>query len=359
MTRPIADGYSLAELAHAVDAHVHGSPDVRITGVNSLEDAQPGDLAFLSHDRLLDAAEQSHASALVVSKFYPALNVAQLISPQPHVAFVELIHHFFTENTRPTGIANDVATGTDVSLGIDVSIGPFVALGHRTKIGNRVTIYPGVVIGNDVTIGDDTVLYPHVSVLDSCRIGNRVMIHAGTVIGSDGFGYIQHEARHRKIPQRGIVVIDDDVEIGANVTIDRATFGRTHVKQGSKIDNQVQIAHNVTIGEHAIVVAQVGIAGSTSVGTHVMIGGQVGVIDHLTIGDRAKIAAGSGILKNVEPDAVVSGWPARRHETTLRAYALMYRLPELYQEVRRLEKRLAEMEANAKQSKIRKRRKAG
>ena len=359
MTRPIADGYSLAELAHAVDAHVHGSPDVRITGVNSLKDATPGDLAFLAHDRLLDAAEQSHASALVVSKFYPALNVAQLISPQPHVAFVELIHHFFTENTRPTGIANDVATGTDVSLGIDVSIGPFVALGHRTKIGNRVTIYPGVVIGNDVTIGDDTVLYPHVSVLDSCRIGNRVMIHAGTVIGSDGFGYIQHEARHRKIPQRGIVVIDDDVEIGANVTIDRATFGRTHVKQGSKIDNQVQIAHNVTIGEHAIVVAQVGIAGSTSVGTHVMIGGQVGVIDHLTIGDRAKIAAGSGILKNVEPDAVVSGWPARRNETTLRAYALMYRLPELYQEVRRLEKRLAEMEANAKQSKIRKRRKAG
>ena len=359
MTRPIADGYSLAELAHAVDAHVHGSPDVRITGVNSLEDAQPGDLAFLSHDRLLDAAGQSRASALVVSKFYPTLKVAQLISPQPHVAFVELIHHFFTENTRPMGIANEVATGTDVSLGTDVSIGPFVALGHRTKIGNRVTIYPGVVIGNDVIIGDDTVLYPHVSVLDSCRIGNRVMIHAGTVIGSDGFGYIQHEAHHRKIPQRGIVVIDDDVEIGANVTIDRATFGRTHVKQGSKIDNQVQIAHNVTIGEHAIVVAQVGIAGSTSVGTHVMIGGQVGVIDHLTIGDRTKIAAGSGILKNVEPDAVVSGWPARRHETTLRAYALMYRLPELYQEVRRLEKRLAEMEANAKPSKTRKTRKAG
>ena len=359
MTRPIADGYSLAELAHAIDAHIHGSPDVRITGVNSLEDAKSGDLAFLSNDRLADAAGQSRASALIVSKVYPALNVAQLISPHPHVAFVELIHHFFTEKTRPTGIAKDIATGTDTSLGTDVSIGPFVALGHRTRIGNRVTIYPGVVIGNDVTIGDDAVLYPHVSVLDACKIGNRVIIHAGTVIGSDGFGYIQHEARHRKIPQRGIVVIDDDVEIGANVTIDRATFGRTHVKQGSKIDNQVQIAHNVTIGEHTVVVAQVGIAGSTSVGKHVMIGGQVGVIDHLTVGDRAKIAAGSGILKNVEPGAVVSGWPARRHEITLRTYALMHRLPELSQQVTRLEKRLAEMEAKMKRSKIRKTRKVG
>ena len=357
MTRPIADGYPLAELAHAIDAHIHGSPDVRITGVNSLEDAKPGDLAFLSNDRLVDAAGQSRASALIVSKVYPALNVAQLISPHPHVAFVELIQHFFTEKTRPTGIAKDIATGTDTSLGTDVSIGPFVALGHRTKIGNRVTIYPGVVIGNDVTIGDDAVLYPHVSVLDACKIGNRVIIHAGTVIGSDGFGYIQHEARHRKIPQRGIVVIDDDVEIGANVTIDRATFGCTHVKQGSKIDNQVQIAHNVTIGEHTVVVAQVGIAGSTSVGTHVMIGGQAGVIDHITVGDRVKIAAGSGILKNVEPDAVVSGWPARRHEITLRTYALVHRLPELSQQVTRLEKRLAELEAGTKQSKTRKSRK--
>ena len=164
------------------------------------------------------------------------------------------------------GVAQHVVKGRDGHLGNDVSIGAFVTIGHRTTIGDRVTIYPGVFLGEDVTIGNDTVLHPNVSVLDGCRIGSRVIIHAGAVIGSDGFGYVQHEGRHHKIPQRGIVVIEDDVEIGANVTIDRATFGRTHVKQGTKIDNLVQIAHNVTVGEHGIIVAQVGIAGSTSIG---------------------------------------------------------------------------------------------
>lgn len=358
MTPPTDDGYTLAELADTIGAQLYGSSDIRITGVNSLEEAEPGDLAFLASDRLVETARHSRASALIVSKSYPDLNVAQLVSPQPHFDFVGLTHHFFTEKTLPTGIARDIATGTDVQMGTDVSIGPFVTLGHRASIGHRVTIYPGVVLGNDVTIGDDTVLYPHVSVLDGCRIGARVIIHAGAVIGSDGFGYLQHDGRHHKIPQRGIVVIDDDVEIGANVTIDRATFGRTHIQQGSKIDNQVQIAHNVTIGEHSLIVAQVGIAGSTSVGNHVMIGGQAGLVDHITIGDQAKIAAGSGIEKDVEPGAVMSGWPARQHEVSMRTYVLVHRLPELYRQVTRLEKRLAELEAKAEQPKLRKIRKS-
>jgi len=172
-----------------------------------------------------------------------------------------------------------------------------------------------------------------------------VIIHTGTVIGSDGFGYLQHDGQHLKIPQRGTVVIENDVELGANVTIDRATFGETRIKQGCKIDNQVQIAHNVTIGEHGIVVAQVGIAGSTKVGKQVIIGGQAGLIDHLTIGDGAMIAAGAGIEKSVEPGAIMSGWPAKRHEVSLRTHVLVQRLPELHQKVAALEKRLAALES--------------
>ncbi len=358
MTLPTAEGYLLTELAHAIGVQLYGPSDLHITGVNSLEQATSGDLALLASHRLMDRAKQSHAAAFIVPQYYPDLNGTQLVSAQPHFDFVRLSTRFFMKKSPSTGIAQDIVKGTDIHLGADVSIGSFVTIGHRTKIGDRVTIYPGVFLGDAVTIGDDTVLYPNVSVLDGCHIGSRVTIHAGAVIGSDGFGYVQHEDRHHKIPQRGIVVIDDDVEIGANVTIDRATFGRTHIKQGTKIDNQVQIAHNVTIGEHGIIVAQAGIAGSTSIGKQVMIGGQAGLIDHLTIGDHARIAAGAGIQKNVEPGVTMSGRPAKPHEFFLRAHAFLYRLPGLYRQVSKLEKRLAAMEDTAEKSQTRKAKKS-
>ncbi len=354
MTHSAAEGYPLTELADAIGAQIYGPSHLHIARVNSLEEAVSGDLAFLAGNRLTEVARRSQASALIVSTHYPDLAVSQLVSPQPHFDFIHLSVHFFTKHTPPTGIAPNVVQGTDVRIGRDASIGPFVTIGERTVIGTRVTIYPGVCLGSDVIIGDETVLYPNVSVLDKCQIGKRVIIHAGTVIGSDGFGYIQHEGRHHKIPQRGIVIIEDDVELGANVTVDRATFGRTRIKQGSKIDNQVQIAHNVTLGEHGLVVAQVGIAGSTSIGKHVMIGGQVGLIDHLTIGDRVRIAAGAGIDKSVESGTTMSGRPAKQHTTALRTQVLVSRLPKLYEQVARLEKRLAEMEAETRTSTSRK-----
>ncbi len=355
MTPRTSDGYPLAELARAIDAQLHGPADLRVTGVNSLEQAAAGDLAFLTNHRLIEEAVRSGASAFIVPQYYPDLRGAQLVSAQPHFDFVRLIIRFFTKKTPPTGIAKDVAQGTDVRLGRDVSIGPFVTIGHRATVGDRVTIRPGVFVGDDVVIGHDTILHPNVSVLDGCRIGSRVIVHAGTVIGSDGFGYVQHEGRHQKIPQRGIVVIEDDVEIGANVTIDRATFGQTLVRQGTKIDNLVQIAHNVTVGEHGIIVAQVGIAGSTSVGKRVMIGGQAGLIDHLTVGDQAMIAAGAGIEKNVEPGVTMSGRPAKQRAVFLRTHVLVQHLPELYKQVANLEKRLAA--AEDKQARTRKTRK--
>jgi UDP-3-O-[3-hydroxymyristoyl] glucosamine N-acyltransferase len=344
MKQPASGAISLTTIAEAIGAKIHGSSDTFITGVNNLEGAGSGDLVFLESERHLESALRSRASAIIVSKHFTQLPIPQLITPNPQYGFVQIINRFFSQKQPARGISNETWKGQDVSMGKDVSIGPFVTLGARAKIGDRVTLYPGVCIGEDVTIGHDTILYPHVTILDRCTLGNHVIIHAGTVIGSDGFGYLQHEGQHVKIPQQGNVIIEDQVEIGANVTIDRATFGHTHIQRGCKIDNQVQIAHNVTMDEHCIVVAQVGIAGSTQLGKYVIIGGQAGLIDHLTIGDRAMIAAGAGIEKSVEAGAIMSGWPAKRHDVALRTHVLVQRLPELHQQVSALEKRLAALE---------------
>ena len=354
MTKPASEGMTLKHLARAMTATVHGNGNVRITGVNSFEGAKPGEIAYLADTRHLQAAHHSRASAFIVSQYYTQLRQPQMIVSHPQYTFIQAMNQFFPKDQPAHGMAKPVWRGKGVKIGQDVSIGPFVTLSDRVTIGNRVTLYPGVFLGEAVTIGHDSVLYPHVTILDHCIIGNHTIIHAGTVIGSDGFGYLQHEGHHLKIPQRGTVVIEDDVELGANVTIDRATFGHTLIKQGCKIDNQVQIAHNVTMDEHCLVVAQVGIAGSTQVGQHVIIGGQAGVIDHVTIGDHAMIAAGAGIEKNVESGATMSGWPAKRHEVSLRTHVLVQRLPELHQQVTALEKRIAALEAPKNRVKSRK-----
>jgi UDP-3-O-[3-hydroxymyristoyl] glucosamine N-acyltransferase len=232
-----------------------------------------------------------------------------------------------------------------VIIGGDPSIWPFVTLGARARLGDRVTLYPGVFIGDDCTLGDDVVVYPSATVLPRCRIGSRVIIGSGSVIGSDGFGFVLHEGRQHKVPQRGGVVIEDDVELGANVTIDRATHGQTIIGRGTKVDDQVHVAHNVTVGEHAILVAQVGIAGSTTVGKYVVMGGQVGVNDHISIGDGAMIAAKSGVVGNVEAGAQVSGIPALPHVESARAAVALRHLPAMRQRLRELERRLADLEA--------------
>lgn len=358
MSKPTFDGVSLRQLAEAVKAELQGNGDVLISGVNSPEGAEPGQIAYLAGEKYLETAQHSHASAFIVPEYYKQLHKPQLLTSHPQFLFVQIINQFFPTAQPARGIAEDIWRGKEVRIGHDVSIGPFVTLSDRVTVGDRVTIYPGVYIGEDATIGDDSILYPRVTILDRCEIGVHVIIHAGTVIGSDGFGYVPHEGQHHKIPQRGSVVIEDHVELGANVTIDRATFGQTRIRRGCKIDNQVQIAHNVTMDEHCIIVAQVGIAGSTKVGKHVIIGGQAGLIDHLTIGDKAMIAAGAGIEKSVEPGAIMSGWPAKRHEVSLRTHVLVQRLPELHQQVAALEKRLTALEGQktkSRQSKTKKR----
>jgi UDP-3-O-[3-hydroxymyristoyl] glucosamine N-acyltransferase len=340
---------TLADIRQVVGGTVHGDELTRIYELASLGEATPESLSFVASEKALKAVPELRAAALLVHRHLPNLPMPQLVVHHPLLAFARVAQHFFIPPSPPRGIAKDLVHGTDVKIGPDVSIWPFVTLGDRVTIGARVTLYPGVFVGSDCTIGDDSVLYPNVVVREGCTIGSRVIIHSGTVIGADGFGYVQHEGRHHKIPQLGSVVIEDDVELGANVTVDRATLGVTRVKQGTKVDNLVQIAHNVTVGEHCIIVAQVGIAGSTTIGHHVMIGGQAGLSDHLQIGDYVMIAAKAGVNRSVESNQVVGGIPALPRERALKVQGVFHHLPELHQLVRNLEQRVAALEANKKE----------
>jgi UDP-3-O-[3-hydroxymyristoyl] glucosamine N-acyltransferase len=334
----------LDEIARAVQAQVAGKGDTVLAGASSLEEAGPDQLSYVEHDRFAPMALASKAAAFVVGREIPQLNRPQLIAPNPKYTFACIVQQFFVPASRPRGVAEPITRGGNVQIGPDPSIWPFVTLGNDVTIGARVTLYPGVFVGDGVGIGDDCVLYPNVTVREGCQIGARVIVHSGTVIGSDGFGYAQHQGRHHKIPQLGIVVIEDDVELGANVTVDRATFGRTVIKRGTKVDNLVQIAHNVTVGEDSILVAQVGIAGSTVLGHHVMVGGQAGLTDHITVGDGVMIAARSGVNRSIASGQIVSGAPVMPHQVAVKAQAVVPLLPELRRQLRDLEKRVRTLE---------------
>lgn len=346
----------LEEISRTIGGSVLGSSDATVSGVSSLAEAGPTDLGYVASDRYIKAALESRAAAFVVGRDIPELSRPQILVQNPAYAFARIAATFFVSPVQSRGIAEQIARGEGVEIGPQASIWPFVTLGDRCHIGARVTLYPGVFIGDDATIGDDTVLYPNVTVREGCRIGSRVIIHSGTVIGSDGFGYVQHEGRHHKIPQLGIVCIEDDVELGANVTVDRATFGRTVIKRGTKVDNLVQVAHNVSIGEHSILVAQVGIAGSTRLGHHVIVGGQAGLADHLEIGDQVMIAARSGVNRSLTGNQIVSGAPVMPHEVAMKAMAVIPRLPELRRQLRDLEHRMLDLERTQKKVKVKKKR---
>jgi UDP-3-O-[3-hydroxymyristoyl] glucosamine N-acyltransferase len=335
----------LDAITRAVDGTLTEGPDRTGAGVSGLAEAGPDDLGYVASERFINAAVLSKAAAFVVGRMIPELARPQIVVAQPAYAFARIAQQFFVTPYQARGIAEQISMGRDVSIGQDASIWPFVTLGDRVKVGARATLYPGVFLGDDVSVGDDVVLYPNVTVDHGCRIGSRVVIHSGTVIGSDGFGYVQYEGRHHKIPQLGTVVIEDDVELGANVAVDRATYGSTIIKRGTKVDNLVQIAHNVSIGEDSILVAQVGIAGSTTLGHHVIIGGQAGLADHLEIGDQVMIAARSGVNRGVSSRQIVSGAPVMPHEIAVKAHAVIPRLPELRNQLRDLERRVRDLEA--------------
>lgn len=324
-----------------------GAPDLVLSGVAGILEAGPGDLSFLADASAAKDAQSTRAAALLVPRHIEHLACAQIVVPHPTLAMAQVVEKFFIPQRPSLGLSILVHRGVDVTIGERASIWPFVTLDDRAKIGRGTILYSGVFVGEGSVIGEDCVIHPNVTIREGVTVGNRVIIHAGTVVGSDGFGYVQEGGRHHKIPQVGTVVIEDDVELGANVTVDRATFGKTIIRRGTKVDNLVQIAHNVEIGEHNILVSQVGIAGSSKTGHHVIVGGQAGISDHVTIGDLAMIAARSGLNRDVAAKEVVAGAPAQPRLEWLKSMAIVAKLPELRQQLRDVEARLKALENRA------------
>ena len=337
-------GYLLQEIADLVEGDLTGDPDISVNGISPFDNAGPDDITFVTSPKYLKRIDETRAAAIIVSMATKEAEKALIRVANPYLAFAKVSTLFNARPRHVTGISGAACVGADFQYGEDISIDPGVVIENNVTAGDRVTLMAGVVLGDNVTIGDDTLIYPNVTILERCRIGCRVIIHAGTVIGSDGFGFAPDGDRYFKIPQTGIVRIDDDVEIGAANTIDRATFGVTWIKRGVKTDNLVQIAHNVVVGEDTIMVAYAGIAGSTTIGSHVTLAGQVGVGGHITIGDNVTVGGKAGVAKSVPAGQVVSGYPAMRHSLWLRSSMIIPRLPEMEKKIKMLEKRIAGLE---------------
>ena len=338
----------LAEVARWVGGTVVGDGETRITGLCGIREAGRGHLTFIANSKYLPLLESTRASAVLTSREIRSARLPIIQTEDPSLAFSKLASLANPEpEQRPRGISPKAVIGKKVRLGKGVAIQPFAVIENGAEIGDRTVIYAGCTVGRNVRIGNDCLIYPHVSIREKVEIGHRVIVHPGTVIGSDGFGFATVQGIHHKIPQTGTVVVEDDVEIGANVTIDRARFGKTVIGKGTKVDNLVQIAHNVVIGPNCILVAQAGISGSTVLGKNVVLAGQVGVAGHLTLGDNVMVGAQSGVTKSIPAGSRVWGLPARPLARVKRVHAVLQKLPELYQKVEELEKLL---KAKKKQS---------
>ncbi len=333
----------LTKLAGLLGAELVGSGDIDIDGVAGVSEAGVGYITFVAGKNRLKDLEQSEASAALVPLDTPAMHLPLLRVANPRLAFARALELFYVTPYRATGISDRAAIGRDVTIGDDCSIHPFAVLSDKVRIGNRVTINSGVYVGQDSAVDDDSVIYANVSIGHKVVVGKRVIVHSGTVIGSDGFGFVTDGGKHHKIPQVGGVIIEDDVEIGSNCSIDRATLGNTVIRKGTKLDNQVQVAHNVTIGEHCLLAGQVGIAGSSTLGNYVVLGGQAGVGDHIAIGDQVMAGGGSAITQDVAAGQIIAGFNAMPIRDWLKVQAVLPKLPELKKSVSRLEKLIQEL----------------
>ncbi|MBW1901811.1 MAG: UDP-3-O-(3-hydroxymyristoyl)glucosamine N-acyltransferase [Deltaproteobacteria bacterium] len=334
----------LKKIAQKVGGKIIGDDRLMITGVNSLDAAESGEISFFADRRFKESLKKTEASAVIITEQSDLYDGPQMIVSNAALAFAKVISLFAPPVPRHPGISERAVVHESSRIGKDVSIYPMVYVGSDAVIGDGTVLFPGVFVGDRVKIGSRSVIYPNVTILEDCLIGNDVMLHAGVVIGSDGFGYVRDGSRSVKIPQIGIVQIDDHVEIGANSCIDRAALGRTWLKRGVKVDNLVQVAHNVVIGEDTVVVAQTGFSGSVNVGREVVIAGQVGIADHIDIGDGAIIGSKSGLAKSVLPGEILFGSPAIPHRLWLKTSGLIKKLPQFNERLRDVEKRINELE---------------
>ena len=336
---------TVGEIAKIIDGELCGDASILIKGCSGLKEAQEGDLGFVANPKYIPMAEETKASAVIIPRDLSVPGKTFIRVSNPSLAFSKIISIFFDETIVPLkGIHPTAIIAQGALIGKDVALGPYVVIEPGVKIGNRSIIHAGSYIGQKSQIGQNCLVYPNVTIRESVVIGDRVVIHSGTVIGSDGFGYIQMDGRHQKIPQVGIVLIENDVEIGACVTIDRARFDKTVIGQGSKIDNLVQIAHNVIVGEHCIIVSQAGVSGSVTLGNGVILAGQAGIAGHLKIGDGAIVSAKAGVSKSIPANTQVTGYPARQIDKMMEINAHVQLLPKYVKTIQDLKKRISELE---------------
>lgn len=336
---------TLKEIAEYLGGRVVGDDSVLVDGLAPLEAAGPDKVTFLANTKYASKVATTGAAAVLMSPGSEAFGRNVIELDNPYLGFAKLLTLFYTEKHPPMGIMPEAVVGTGVSFGEDISVYPGAVIGNNVKLGDRIVIYPGAVLYDGVSVGDDTTIHANAVVRERCRIGNRCRLQPGAVVGSDGFGYAPDGSSYYPIPQIGIVVLEDDVEIGANTTIDRAALEVTLIRRGTKLDNLVQVAHNCQIGEDCMIVSQVGIAGSSKLGNHVTLAGQVGVVGHVSIGDNVIVGAQSGVPSDLDANNYFSGSPAMRHKDWLKAMGVMPRLPEMRKKIAELEKKIALLES--------------
>lgn len=322
----------LSELAERIGGELKGG-DVEIRDVAGLDEAAKGDITFVSNPKYLSKLKETCASAVIVAEGID-VDIPRVVSKNPYLSFAKALSILREPPAKPAKGVSKMAVVESAGIPKSVSIGAFSYISKNVKIGKGVVIMPQVFVGEGVVIGDNAFIYPNVSIRENIKIGRNVIIHCGTVIGSDGYGYVQDEGIHKKVPQTGNVVIGDDVEIGSNTAIDRGTIDSTMIGAGTKIDNLVHIAHNVKIGKNCLILGQVGLAGSTQIGSNTIIASQAGVAGHLKIGNNVTIAARGGVIKDVKDGEIVSGFPARKHSEMMKVYAAMMKLPEVMKKLK-------------------------
>lgn len=336
--------FRLKELAERIGARLVGTGEAVVRGIAPIESAGRGEVTFLANPKYLRFVRETKAEAVIAKEPVEGARTRFLVTDNPYLAFARAVELFHPATRPEPGISPLAFVHSSARIGAEATVSPFAVVREGAAVGDRTVLHPGVCVGEDVRIGEDCLLYPHVVLYRGVRVGSRVILHAGCVIGSDGFGFAPSKEGFRKIPQVGTVEIEDDVEIGANTTIDRAALGVTRVGRGTKLDNLVQVGHNVVIGEDTVVAAQTGISGSVRIGRRVMIGGQAGLAGHLEVGDGVMLGAKSGVAASLDASEsrVWSGIPAVPHRTWLRISGLLPKLPELFRRVRRLERSDAE-----------------
>jgi len=340
--------FSAAQIAMMINGTIEGNADATVATFGKIEEAQAGQLAFLANPKYEEHLYTTKASIIIINaalELKQPLDATLIRVPDAYSAFATLLDTYQKLQTQQlSGIQQPSYIDSSATIGENVFVGAFAYIGKKVVVGKGVKIFPQVYLGDGVNIGDDTILMPGVKIYFDCKLGKNITVHAGTVIGSDGFGFApQADGSFRKVPQIGNVVIEDGVEIGSNTSIDRATIGSTIIKAGAKIDNLVQIAHNVEVGNNTVIAAQAGISGSTKLGKNVMIGGQAGLVGHINLGDGAKVNAQSGVSKSIEAGKAVTGSPAFDYTATLRSQAATRKLPEMEKRLKELEKLVAEL----------------